>query len=209
MEAMWTRFLPVTRQVRTWIEEQRIGQPRLLTADFGFRTGWTPEGRLLNLKLAGGATLDVGVYVVALASLVFGQPPAEIQAAAHIGETGVDEQTAMLLRYPGGALALLSCAVRTNTPQEARICGTDGSIHIPAFWHATSATLAVTGQDPVETVGAAGFQFETAEVMSCVREGRRESPLLPLDESLAIARALEQVRALIGLTYPMERAVEP
>ena len=111
----------------------------------------------------------------------------------------------MLLHYDDGALALLSCAVRTNTPQEARICGTEGAIYIPAFWHATTATLLASGQQPVETSGPVGFQFETAEVMSCVREGRKESPLLPLDESVAVAQALEQVRAAIGLTYPMER----
>jgi predicted dehydrogenase len=204
MEAMWTRALPVMRQVQQWLDEVRIGDVRMLTADFGFRTRWNPEGRLLNPNLAGGALLDVGVYTVALASMVFGAPPAEIQAAAHIGETGVDEQTAMLLRYDDGALALLSCAVRTNTPHSARIDGTGGSIDIPAFWHATSAVLRVSGQEPVEASGLVGYHYEAAEAMACLRSGRQESDLMPLDESIAIARTMERVRANIELVYPME-----
>jgi dihydrodiol dehydrogenase / D-xylose 1-dehydrogenase (NADP) len=204
MEATWTRFLPVIRHVREWLRENKIGDVCMLFADFGFRTRWDPQGRLLNPDLAGGALLDVGVYTVAFASMVFGASPVEVKASAHIGETGVDEQSALLLRYDGGALALLSCAVRTNTPQEAHIIGTEGSIHIPAFWHATAATLDVAGQEPVQVSGPAGYHYEAAEVMSCLHDGRLESPQMPLDESIAIARTLTRARALISLTYPME-----
>jgi dihydrodiol dehydrogenase / D-xylose 1-dehydrogenase (NADP) len=206
MEAMWTRFLPVIGQVREWLREGAIGDVRMLTVDFGFRTGWNPQGRLLNPDLAGGALLDVGVYAVAFAAMVLGEPPVEVQASAHIGETGVDEQTAMLLRYADGALAVLSCAVRTRTPQEARIQGTEGSIHIPAFWHATSAYLQVGNAEPVEVTGPVGYHYEAAEVMSCLEAGDKESATMPLGESVAIARTLEQARAAIGLTYPLERA---
>ena len=206
MEAMWTRALPVTRQAQKWIEEGRIGEVRMLTADFGFRSGWNPEGRLLNPELAGGALLDVGVYVIALASMVFGGAPVSVQAAAHIGETGVDEQTAMVLSYRDGALGLLSCAVRTSTPQQARIDGTEGSIHIPDFWHATAATLRVRGEDPIEYTGDVGYHYEAAEVMACLQAGKRESALVPLDESLAIAETMDQVRTQIGLVYPMEES---
>jgi len=204
MEAMWTRFLPVLRKVSEWIAEGRIGDVRLVSADFGFRTRWNPEARLLNPHLAGGAVLDVGVYVVAFASMVYGRPPARIQASAYLGETGVDEQTAMLFAYDDGALAQLSCAIRTSSPQEAWILGTEGRIHVPAFWHATSATLERSGEDPVQATGDAGFQFEIEEATACIQAGRTESAFMPLDESLSIAETLEQVRTAIGLTYPIE-----
>ena len=123
---------------------------------------------------------------------------------AHIGETGVDEQTAMLFRYHNGALAQLSCAVRTKTPQHARIEGTRGSIHVPQFWHATHATLRVDGQEPLTVADRAGYQFEATEAMSCLRTAKTESDIMPLDESLAIARTMNEARRLIGLTYPME-----
>ena len=204
MEAMWSRFNPVLVQVQDWLEEGRIGEARMLSADFGFRTAWNPEGRLLNPALAGGALLDVGVYVVALASSVFGGAPAQVQAAAHLGQTGVDEQTGMVFKYANGGLALLSCAIRTVTPHMARIDGTEGAIEIPAFWHATSARLIRPSQEPLETSGDFGYHHEAAEVMACLREGKTESATMPLDESIAIAETLDRVRAEIGLTYPAE-----
>jgi len=203
MEAMWTRLNPITVQVRQWLAEGRIGEPRLATIDFGFRAAWNPESRLLNPALAGGALLDVGVYVLAYASMIFGRP-AQIQAAADIGATGVDEQTALVLKYGGGKLASLTCAVRTSTPQGARIDGTEGAIEIPAFWYATAARLIRPKEDPVEATGAHGFQYEIAEATSCLAAGQTESAAMPLDETLAIAETMDEVRRQIGLKYPFE-----
>ena len=203
MEAMWARFNPITVQVRRWIAEGRIGEPRMVTIDFGFRAAWNPESRLLNPALAGGALLDVGVYVLAYASMIFGRP-AQIQAAAHIGESGVDEQTAMVLKYAGGQIASLTCAVRTPSPQGARIDGTEGAIEIPAFWRAPVARLIRPKEDPVEATGDFGFQYEIAEAVDCLRAGKIESPQMPLDETLAIAETMDEVRRQIGLRYPFE-----
>jgi len=198
MEAMWTRFLPVIVKVREWLADGAIGEVRMLTADFGFRSGWNPEGRLLNPKLAGGALLDVGIYTVAMASMVFSGPPSRIVSMVHVGETGVDEQSAMILGYDAGQLALLSCAVRTSTPQEARIMGTEGSIHIPNFWHATSAKLYAAGKDAAQVdmpFEGNGYNYEAVEVMRCLRAGKLESDIMPLDESLSIMATMDQIRA--------------
>lgn len=203
MEAMWTRFLPVISGVRQWIREGRIGEIRLVAANFGFRTAWNPDNRLLNLSLAGGATLDVGVYVVSLAHMLLGAP-STVQARAHIGTTGVDELTSMILSYPNGAMAQLSCAVRANISDGARIYGTEGYIDVPEFWHATKATLQVAGEEPEVIEGEAGYHFEAAEVADCVRTGLKESPIMPLDETIAIAETLEEVRRQIGLRFPFE-----
>lgn len=203
MEAMWTRFNPITVQVRQWLADGLIGEPRLATIDFGFRAAWDPASRILNPTLAGGALLDVGVYVLAYASMIFGRP-AQIRAAAHIGATGVDEQTAMVLKYDGGQLASLTCTVRTSTPQAARIDGTAGAIEVPAFWHATTARLSRPDQPPLEATGDHGFRYEIAEVMACLAAGRTESPAMPLDETLAIAETMDEIRRQIGLRYPFE-----
>ena len=97
MEAMWTRCLPAHRQVAAWLAAGVIGEARMVRADFGFRAAWDPESRLLSPALAGGALLDVGVYVVAFALGVLGRAPQRIQACAFLGKTGVDEQAAVLL----------------------------------------------------------------------------------------------------------------
>ncbi len=205
MEAMWTRHLPIMAKVRQWLAEKRIGDVRIVTADFGFRASLNPEGRLFNPALAGGGLLDVGVYTIAFAQMVFGRAPTSIRATAEILETGVDGQTAMILQYDRGELALLSCAVRVSTPQEARIWGTEGSITIPDFWHATNATLHVAGQEPLQVSAAAGYHYEAIEADYCLRTGKRESALMTWEESLAVAGMMDAVRQQIGLVYPIER----
>ena len=208
MEAMWTRYLPAIAQVRQWLADDAIGEVRMMMADFGFRANFNPEGRLFNPDLGGGALLDIGVYIVSLASMVYGEQPSRVAALADIGATGVDEQTAMAFRYGSGAMAALACAVRTDTPRDARILGTRGNIHIPTpFYDTFTATLNVDGEEPVTARPDRvenGFKYEIEEAGRCLREGLLESPALPLDETLAIIRTLDAVRAEIGLKYPVE-----
>ena len=207
MEAMWTRFLPVIVKVREWLAEGAIGEPRLLTADHASRkilSTETLEGRLFNPELGGGGLLDVGVYTIALAYMVFG-PPSKITSLAHIGETNVDEQASILLGYDAGQIANLFCAIRTETLKEARIIGTKGTIHIPEFWQATSATLTRTGKESIHIeipFKRNGFEYQVIEVINCLREGKLESDVMPLDESLSIMKTTDTIRSQWGLKYP-------
>lgn len=207
MEAMWSRYFPAMRQVKEWLDEGAIGDVRIVSADFGFRAGVNPEGRLFNPALGGGALLDVGIYVTSFASFVLGPNPTRIQSLANIGETGVDEQNTILLGYENGAMAMLTSAVRTSTPHEARIIGTDGTITIPThFWKAEKAVL--RAGDRVEEVEIKptgnGYNYEAAEVGRCLNAGLLESPTMPLDETIALMKILDAIRADWGLTYPME-----
>ncbi|MDA1192670.1 MAG: Gfo/Idh/MocA family oxidoreductase, partial [Candidatus Poribacteria bacterium] len=117
MEAMWSRFFPLMVDVRRRIAEGEIGNVRMMTADFGFRVGTVnPKSRLFDPALGGGALLDVGVYPVSLASMVFGNAT-RIATLANLGETGVDEEAGIVLGYEGGQIAALHTAVRVTTPQ--------------------------------------------------------------------------------------------
>lgn len=204
MEAMWSRFNPAYRRAMQWIKEGLIGEVRMLSADLGFRATWEPERRLFNPELAGGSILDVGVYPIALASHLFGSRPAEIQASASLGATGVDEQAGIMLQYPQGQLALLSSAIQTRTPHNAFIMGTQGMIWMPMFWRARLAVLWRSRKLPRIAWGRAGYQYEAAEVSQCIREGKVESPTMTLAESLAMMETMDQIREKIGLQYPGE-----
>jgi len=208
MEAMWTRFLPTLVKAREWLAAGLIGEPRMVTASFGMRAQFDPESRLFSLALGGGGLLDVGVYAVSFASMVLGSRPAQIASVAQLGETGVDEQAAMVMRYERGQMAVLSCAVRTALVHEASIIGTLGRIALaPPFWRGTTATLFVSGKDD-ETLELPyegnGYNCEAAEVMRCLREGKPESDVMPLDESLDIMKMMDAMRAQWGLKYPTE-----
>lgn len=208
MEAMWTRYLPVMVKVRELIAQGAIGEVRMLNADFGFRANpINPKSRTFDLALGGGAVLDVGVYPISLASMLFGTP-SEVVSAAHLGETGVDEQNVVVLKYPAGQLAITSSAVRTTTPQEAFIIGTEGRIHIAAeWWRGQQLTLKAGGKDEVFDVPyeGNGFNYEVEEVGRCLRAGLLESPIMPLDETISIMRTMDTVRAEWGLVYPTEQ----
>lgn len=207
MEAMWTRFLPLIDRVRVLIADGAIGELRMLWSDFGFRTNVNPNSRLFDPWLGGGALLDVGIYPVSMAYLLFGQPE-RIASMADLGETGVDEQAAIIFGHPGGRMALLSTAIRTSTPMETTIIGTEGTIrlHSPS-WRPTKLTL--TRSDGSSELLEApyegnGYHYEAAEVGRCLRAGLKESPTMPLDETLAIMRTMDAIRAQWGLKYPME-----
>lgn len=207
MEAMWTRFLPVMVKLRELLAGGAIGEVHMVAAAFGFRAGFDPEQRLFNPELGGGALLDVGIYPVSLASMLFG-PPDRIATLANLGETGVDEQSAMLLGHPKGQLAICYTAVRTSTPGDAAVMGSDGQVRIHApWWGAKAMTLIRPGQEGEEFAfpeEGNGYQYEAAEVMRCLRQGLRESPTMPLNETISIMRTLDRIRAKWGLKYPME-----
>jgi hypothetical protein len=120
----------------------------------------------------------------------------------------VDEQAALVFGYPGGQLAVLTCATRTGAPHEALVLGTQGQIKIhDAWWKPSALTVGADGKQPEQIEPAAlgnGYNYEAAEVARCVRAGRLESDVMPLDETLAIARTLDAVRAQWDLRYPSE-----
>ncbi|MGV2940546.1 Gfo/Idh/MocA family protein [Mesobacillus sp. LC4] len=207
MEAMWTRFLPPILKVREWIDSGKIGEVLLVKADFGFRAPWNPEGRLLNPALGGGALLDVGIYPVTFASMIFGTKPDKILSTAHIGETGVDEQFSILMSYPDGKTATLNGAFRVDLTNEAYILGTEGHIRIPSFHSAKSAFLYKNGEEAEafnDDRQSAGYAFEIEEVGRCLNQGLLESPVVPLDESLEIMKLMDEIRGQWGLKYPGE-----
>lgn len=207
MEAMWTRFLPALTEVRRVIAEGRIGETRMLLADFGFHKAFDPRHRLFDPTLGGGALMDIGVYLVSLASMLFG-PPTRIQSLAHLGVSGVDEQSALLLGYEGGQFAQLTSAITATSPQEATIVGSEGWLRLQApWWRAEGFTIAVNGGEP-EFVAAPylgnGYTHEAMEAMRCLRAGEIESPLMPLDETVGVIETLDRVRDAWGLRFPGE-----
>ena len=207
MEGMWTRFFPLMGEVRRLVSEVALGEVRMLNVDFGFRADPNPASRLFAPGLGGGALLDVGVYCVSFASMILGRPSGSV-GISHLGETGVDEQASVVLEHEGGRLANLAIGIRTTTPQEATIMGTEGYVRIHApWWRPKSMTISRPGEEDesVEApVSGNGFNYEAAEVMRCLEAGKTESDIMPLDETVSVMRTMDTIRAAWGLRYPGE-----
>lgn len=209
MEAMWSRFLPAAKFARELLANGAVGEVRMLSADFSFSAQPSMESRLFAPALAGGGLLDVGTYVMHLSASLFGPHPVKAEAFCHIGPTGVDENAAMLLQYPGGRVATLTCGVHAQGPGTASIIGTDGRIELAPFWKAEFVRV-VRGGDVEEhpfPFAANGFEYEIIEAADCIRRGLTESPSLPLDESIAILDTIDGFRRQWGLKYPGEETV--
>jgi predicted dehydrogenase len=206
MEAIWSRFLPAYRSLVEVIGEHRIGEPLLVEADFGFRRPLEPEHRLFDLALGGGGLLDLGIYPLQLCSLVLGTPE-HVVADGVVGETGVDEVVAAVLRHHGGRLGVVKASIRVGMSCTARISGTEGWIDLPAFMHCPSSLTVTTSAGPERIDGSYegnGLQFEIEEVHRCLAEGSIESRTMPLDETRALAGTLDAIRAQVGVVYPGE-----
>lgn len=212
MEAMWTRFLPASRQLKELIDQSVIGDVRHLRAEFGFRTPWNPEDRLHSRKLAGGALLDLGIYPVSFARWIFGKSPESIQSTASIGRTGVDEQSSYQFSYSGGRSAQLFSSFKVPVPDEALIAGTQGFIRVPEFFHPREFTVFKPGGRRKKhklPYRSTGLNCEAQEVMDCLQAGKIESTVMPLDETLEIMQTLDALRAQWDLVYPEEESKTP
>jgi predicted dehydrogenase len=199
MEAMWTRFLPHVAVIRDWLARGLLGDIVTVTADHG---QWFAEDagfRLFAPELGGGALLDLGVYPVSFASMVLG-PPRAILALSDPAFTGVDAQTSMLFGYDSGAQAVLTCTLRAKSPTRAAIVGTEARIEVEGNFYAPAAVTLIPRDGTAPTRVAPphegrGLRHQADEVARRLAAGDRESPLMPLEETIAIMETMDTVLA--------------
>lgn len=212
MEAMWTRFVPAVVRVRELIADGAIGEVRAVAADLGVRRDLDPADRLFNLSLGGGTLLDLGVYVVSFAQMVLGQPRG-VTARGSLLPTGVDGEAGLLVDFGDGRTATLQTSFRAPTPGDARIYGTDGWIDVPPrFHHPDRLVLHRHGKQSIEEVHApdgAGYSYEFDEVARVIGEGRTESAVMSLADTLAVQRVLQDAADQLGVALTDEPVVAP
>ncbi|MGW3187292.1 Gfo/Idh/MocA family protein [Streptomyces ardesiacus] len=211
MEAMWMYCNPLVRRLKTLVEDGAIGEVRSLQADFGLAGPFPPAHRLRDPAQGGGALLDLGVYPVSFAQLLLDEP-SDVAARAVLSEEGVDLQTGALLSYDSGALASVHCSITGGTPHSASVTGSEGRIDVPnGFFFPDRFVLHRDGRDPQEFRAdpadgpRESLRHEAEEVMRALRAGETESPLVPLDGTLAVMRTLDAIRDRVGVRYPGER----
>ncbi len=209
MEAMIPRHVPLMRKVMKWVDEGMIGEVRMVKASRCARGVFKPGARQLNPELGGGALLDVGVYVISFASMVLRKPPVDVVGFSHIGSWGSDEQGVVLLKFDKGEIADLMFALQTEAVNDAYIFGTDGFIKIDEVFAVPTKANLYKNKEVVEVmeepiIGNA-LNYEAEEVMRCLREGLKESPYMPLDESVRIMEIMDKVRKPWGLVYENDK----
>lgn len=206
MEGMWISHLPLLKKLRELLESGAIGAVRHLRADYGFVAKGARRTRKFEASLGGGALLDVGVYNLAFARMVLGDPAA-FQTKAVFSEFGTDELSVTILNYPSEATAVLTSAIGIAMPTEGVIYGETGRIRLPNYQQAQTLTVEPYGGEaysvemPFEHTG---FEYQIRETDRCVAAGLTSSPFQTPEDTLAVLRTMDAIRERWGMKFPFE-----
>jgi predicted dehydrogenase len=208
VEAMWMRFLPHIDVVRRCLEDALLGEVKAVEADHGQLLYPGGPQRLADPALGGGALLDLAIYPISFAHLALGAFTA-VQATGTLAETGVDASETIAVTGPQGAIGTLSSTMLAKTPCSASISGTAARLEIDGWFYQPN-TVRLLDPDDREIdryeppIHEHGLAYEAAEFARLLADGKTESALLPLDETLRIMRVLDEVRAQLGFRFPDE-----
>ena len=208
MEALWTFFLPKFDVIRQLLGDGVLGEVRTVSADNG--EYFTADHRIVRADLAGGPLLDLGTYPVSFANWVLG-PPAGMLTSGQPHPAGVNGQVSAILSDGSGNQAVLHTTILSNTPTTGVIAGSAATLTLPGpFYQPGGFTVtpfvgadALTFDEP--QAGHDALHFEAAEVARCIAEGRSESPLRPLADSIATMRVIDEIRRQLRIVFDEER----
>jgi len=208
MEAMWTKFLPHYKKMKSIVDSGQLGSISSVLINFGFKPRTPIPARLYDPALAGGTILDIGVYNAFIAMSVLGRPD-EIEAHMTPSSTGIDEQCSVLFKYKNGAMAQLFSSFVAHLPTEADINGSDGRLRLTHRFYAPESTLEfypekmdskqeVPFDNPLK---GWGYQYEVEHVCGCLEKDLKESDVMTLDNTLALMEVLDEIRKKAGISY--------
>jgi len=208
MEALWPPFQPYYIKAAELISASYTGKVRYIISKFAFRAPYDPQARTFNPDLAGGSLLDIGIYPV-IDTLRFLGKPDNIETSAVIAPTGVDESVGVLFGYNDGrGASLYSSFVNDGGICTDILCENANIILSRSRDYVQYLNVKYTNG---EAEGysykppAMGFHYEAAEVMKCLDEGLKESPVVPLSFSSDLINTLDRIRRKAGIIYPQEK----
>lgn len=201
MEAMWTRFLPAVTHLRELVASGALGEVRAVYGDLLAFRGFEPSDRLFDPALGGGAVLDLGVYVLSFAQQFLGTPDL-VHAVGGLYPNGVEGEVGILLGWPDGRYATQAIGFTAPGPGRQVVAGTKGWVEVkPRFHRAEQLSVHLLGEPARELAFAktgAGYSHEFAHVGECLASGLTESPVMPLEDTLAVQQVMAEVLSQVG-----------
>ena len=205
-EAMWTRYMPMRKRLEDVLESGVIGKPYMLTADLAYEVG--SKERIIRPELGGGALLDLGVYTLNFASMVFGDDVAEITGTAVKNDAGVDMQDSITLTYKDGRIAVLNSSAMVVGDRQGAIFGDKGFIHIENInnyeeirVYDRNRSLTAVYDRPEQI---SGYEYEVEACVYAIQRGQTQCSQMPHEESLRMMRWMDGLRRQWGVVFPME-----
>lgn len=205
-EAIWTRYLPMQKTLDDILAAGTIGRPQMLTANLGYLISGIE--RIMTPELAGGALLDVGVYPLNFAAMVFGTAISSLTGTAVMSDRGVDLQNSMTLKYHDGRMAVLNSSAVGLSDRRGVIYGENGYIEVDNINNCEGIrvfnkerTLIASYEQPQQITG---FEYEVEACVRAIESGETECPQMPHKEILQIMSWMDELRRQWGLNYPGE-----
>lgn len=204
-EAIWTRYQPMRQIISDVLSSGVIGTPTMLTANLCYPV--TGKERIVRPELAGGALLDVGVYCLNFAEMVFGRAQG-IQGSCTKGETGVDLTDSITLTWPDGRMAVLNAGCNCLSDRQGIVYGTKGflvveNINNPQGYRVYNDQYQLVQQASCPPQ-LTGYEYEVLETADCIARGVLECPSMPHHETLHMMEVMDHLRAQMGIVYPCE-----
>lgn len=205
-EAMWTRYIPMRKTLDEVLASGIIGKPQSLYATLSYMVA--DVERMVNPALAGGALLDLGVYTLNFASMVFGDDIQDMKAAAVLTNRGVDAVDNITLTYPDGRMAVLHCDMRAEGNREGAIYGEKGYIVVENINNCEGIRVynadheLIAAYETPEQIS--GYEYEVEACMRAIENGETECLEMPHAETIRIMEWMDQIRAQTGVVYPNE-----
>lgn len=212
MEAIWTRFLPSINLLKSKLLNGEIGTVKQINISYGKFVGPDYEKRLKDPALAGGVTLDMGIYPISMVCYLLGEIPINIKSMTRFSDLGVDEISNYMFRFPSGCLAIICTSYNLEMKNEAVFYGSKGFIEFPQFQKGERFVINIHDgtndiKDTIEVFEKNhidGFIYQIEEVYNCIMNGKLESDTIPLNETIGIMDLMDKMRAEWGFVYPFE-----
>jgi predicted dehydrogenase len=204
MEALWPPFQPIYQKTKALLLEGEVGNILHLNARFSFRAPYDPFDRKFNLALGGGSLLDIGIYPV-IDALYFMGVPAGVTAKASFAETGSEDSISIIFTYNDGRMATLYSSFLTAGGIGCDLLCENGNLLFSrARDMSQQLRVVVPGREDMEfslLPDGMGYQYEAAEVMRCLDEGKLQSEIVPHSFSRNLMRTLDQIREAAGIVF--------
>lgn len=205
-EAIWVRYMPMWKTIRDVVYSGMIGEPMTVTANLCYLIGDVP--RLVRPELGGGALLDVGVYTLNFASMIFGNQVEKIVSTAIMTDTGVDAQNSLTLIYPGGKMAILNSSLRVLSDRQGIIYGTKGMAVVENCNNYEKITVYGPDREILAVYERpeqiSGYEYEILACKEAIEKRETQCEQMPHKETLEIMSLMDAARRQWGMRYPGE-----
>jgi predicted dehydrogenase len=203
-EAMTIYHMPLFKKLRHIIDSGQIGKLKMIQVSFGSCKEYDVTNRFFNKDLAGGAILDIGTYALSFTRYFLSSQPYEVLTTAKKFETGVDEQSGILLKNSKDEMAVISLTMRAKMPKRGIIAGELGFITVDNFPRASEAAINyLDGKREVIKAGetAKALVYEVEDMNQCILN---KTKMATLELSMDVMDIMDEVRSRWGLKYPFE-----